>query len=161
MIVWIHNNLHFYMEKKLVSWFDLIAAKKVECLFDTYLQATNVWSHSTYQKRCQHKCLLLQLRKHNIAKNYSKENQELQIKSSRIVNMIKHFISSPETSFYILWIFQMPLTPFKRERAWKTEEKIRSQLWLTQARGLIQKTVHRQSRHPLRYQEKQELVWCV
>ena len=111
------------MEKKLVSWFDLIAAKKVECLFDTYLQATNVWSHSTYQKRYQHKCLLLQLRKHNIAKNYSKENQELQIKSSRIVNMIKHFISSPETSFYILWIFQMPLTPFKRERGLKKNRR--------------------------------------
>ena len=102
--------------------------------------------------------MLLQLRKHNIAKNYSKENQEMQIKSSRIVNMIKHFSSSPKTSFCILWIFQMPLTPSKEKGAWKNEEKIRCQLWLTQARGPIQKTVFRQFRQPLRYQEKQELV---
>ena len=105
--------------------------------------------------------MLLQLRKHNIAKNYSKENQELQIKSSRIVNMIKHFISSPQTSSAFFEFFKCHWPLQKRKGPEKKEEKIRSQLWLTQARGLIQKTVHRQSRHPLRYQEKQELVWCV
>ena len=67
--------------------------------------------------------MLLQLRKHNIAKNYSKGNQELQIKSSRIVNMIKHFSSSPKTSLCILWIFQMPLTPSKEKGAWKKKPK--------------------------------------
>lgn len=67
--------------------------------------------------------MLLQLRKHNIAKNYSKENQELQIKSSRIVNMIKHFISSPQTSSAFFEFFKCHWPPSKEKGPEKTKKK--------------------------------------
>ena len=121
MIVWIYNNLHFYVEKiGLLIWFDCC---KKSWMPLWYIPASDNCVESFDLPKKISTEMLLQLRKHNIAKNYSKENQELQIKSSRIVNMIKHFISSPKTSFCILWIFQMPLTPFKRERGLKKNRR--------------------------------------